>query len=89
MARKRISISVDDNIYSQLSTIRQAYSFRSISELSVSLLSMLCKSIEAQQKGTSLECADYDVIRIMFESFAEFERSDEAIRIRRQSSGKR
>ena len=69
MTRKRINITVDDDMYVRLQHIKSVYGFRNICEFNTALLNILCNYIDAKKDITTTDL--HTDIESMFNELSE------------------
>lgn len=78
--RRRINVSVDDELYKKLTRIKNAYGFKNVCELNVALLNVVCQYIEAAEgrRGRS-QPPDIEEITDMFNDLGSWERTPDGV----------
>lgn len=94
MAKKRINITVSEELYSKLQRLKDMYGFKNVCEMNVSLLNILCQYIEAAEFRAGRVTAqpeDYGIINDMFNELGEWEQTPANVNPpkRKRSDGER
>lgn len=80
--RRRINISVDDDLYQRLQHIKKAYGFKNVCEFNTALLNMLCRYIDAAEircRKQSDRQTDKEIITDMFNDLGNWEHTPDGI----------
>ena len=80
--RRRINISVDDDLYQRLQHIKKAYGFKNVCEFNTALLNMLCQYIDAAEtrcRKQSDRQTDKEIITDMFNDLGNWEHTPDGI----------
>ena len=80
--RRRINISVDDDLYQRLQHIKKAYGFKNVCEFNTALLNMLCQYIDAAEKRGPVSMTSYtdsEIITDMFNDLGNWEHTPDGI----------
>ena len=80
--RRRINISVDDDLYQRLQKIKDDYGFKNVCEFNTALLNLLCQYIDAADiRGCigSDNTTDSEVIINMFNDLGNWEHTPDGI----------
>lgn len=80
--RRRINISVDDDLYQRLQHIKKAYGFKNVCEFNTALLNMLCQYIDAAEIRCRKQLdrqTDKEIITDMFNDLGNWEHTPDGI----------
>ena len=80
--RRRINISVDDDLYQRLQHIKKAYGFKNVCEFNTALLNMLCQYIDAAEircRKQSDRQTDKEIITDMFNDLGNWEYTPDGV----------
>lgn len=78
--RRRINISVDDDLYQRLQRIKTAYGFKNVCEFNVALLNILCQYIEAAEIRTEhTHIPNKEAITQMFDKLGNWEETPQGV----------
>lgn len=77
--RRRINISVDDEMYQRLQCIKNEYGFKNVCEFNTALLNLLCQYIDAADKRGGHSESDRITITRMFNDLGNWEHTPDGI----------
>lgn len=80
--RRSIKISVDDELYNLLQSIKDNYGFKNVCEFNTALLNLLCQYIEAAEKRGNTgkdNRTDSEMITDMFNDLGNWERTPDGV----------
>ena len=76
--RRRINLSVTEDMYSQLLKVQEEFGFKNVCEVAVTLLSLFLKRVRKVEETDPLPEDDEQTIREMFEEYGTWEPQPES-----------
>ena len=73
MSRRRINLSVSEDMYTQLLRVQEDYGFKNVCEVAVTLLALFLKRVRKVEEDDPLPEDDEATIREMFEEYGNWE----------------
>ena len=80
--RRRINISVDDDLYQRLQKIKDDYGFKNVCEFNTALLNLLCQYIDAADIRCRKQLdrqTDNEIITDMFNDLGNWEHTPDGV----------